>query len=40
MDQSFAINIKKQCENQSVAFFFKQWGTWGNDGMRRSKKNN
>ncbi|MFQ5688280.1 MAG: DUF5131 family protein [Candidatus Scalindua sp.] len=40
MDQSFVINIKKQCENQNVAFFFKQWGTWGNDGSRRSKKKN
>lgn len=40
MDQTFAINIKKQCESQKVAFFFKQWGTWGNDGTRRSKKKN
>ena len=40
MDQTFVINVKKQCESQKVAFFFKQWGTWGNDGTRRSKKKN
>lgn len=40
MDQTFVINIKKQCERQNVAFFFKQWGTWGHDGTRRSKKSN
>jgi len=40
MDPEWAINIKKQCDEQSVSFFFKQWGTWGADGVRRSKKNN
>jgi len=23
-----------------VAFFFKQWGAWGMDGVKRSKKSN
>jgi protein gp37 len=23
-----------------VAFFFKQWGTWGEDGIKRNKKEN
>ena len=40
MDKTFAINVKKQCESQKVAFFFKQWGTWSNDGIKRSKKSN
>lgn len=40
MNPEWAINIQKQCEEQEVAFFFKQWGTWGADGQRRSKKNN
>lgn len=40
MKQEWALNIKKQCEKQNVAFFFKQWGTWGADGVRRSKKSN
>lgn len=32
--------IYKQCVEQSVAFFFKQWGTWGKDNKKRSKKAN
>jgi len=33
-------NIQSQCEAQDVAFFFKQWGTWGADGKKRNKKAN
>lgn len=33
-------NVKRQCESSGVAFFFKQWGGWGADGVRRSKKAN
>ena len=40
MKQSWAINIKNQCFEQNVAFFFKQWGTWGADNVKRSKKAN
>lgn len=40
MKQEWALNVKKQCDEQNVAFFFKQWGTWGVDGVRRSKKTN
>ena len=40
MKPEWAINIKQQCEEQNVAFFFKQWGTWGSDGVRRNKKSN
>ena len=32
--------IHDQCVDQSVAFFFKQWGTWGKDNKKRSKKAN
>lgn len=32
--------IYDHCVNQNVAFFFKQWGTWGKDNKRRSKKAN
>lgn len=32
--------IFEQCRCQRVAFFFKQWGGWGADGVRRSKKSN
>ena len=40
MKSQWAIDIQKQCDEQNVAFFFKQWGTWGADGVRRSKKAN
>ena len=40
MNKKWAINIQKQCAEQDVSFFFKQWGTWGADGKKRSKKSN
>jgi protein gp37 len=40
MNPEWAINIKEQCIEQKVAFFFKQWGTWGADGVKRNKKEN
>jgi protein gp37 len=33
-------NIRDQCVKSSVPFFFKQWGAFGPDGVRRSKKAN
>ena len=32
--------IHSQCLAARTAFFFKQWGTWGRDNKRRSKKAN
>lgn len=32
--------IFDQCKQNEVAFFFKQWGTWGPDLIKRSKKAN
>lgn len=32
--------IYGQCSVYGCAFFFKQWGTWGKDNKRRSKKAN
>ena len=40
MRPEWAFQIKQQCQEQSVAFFFKQWGAWGEDGVRRSKRAN
>jgi len=40
MKPQWAINIKEQCNQQGVSFFFKQWGTWGSDGLKRNKKAN
>jgi protein gp37 len=33
-------NIKKQCKENNIPFFFKQWGGWGVDGIKRPKKEN
>lgn len=32
--------IHDACREASTAFFFKQWGAWGKDNKRRSKKSN
>jgi len=40
MDKEWVINIKQQCEIEGIAFFFKQWGTWGEDKIKRKKKLN
>lgn len=40
MKEDWAISIKEQSEKQGAAFFFKQWGTWGSDGIKRNKKKN
>jgi protein gp37 len=36
----WVVNIKQQVEHQGAAFFFKQWGTWGSDGIKRNKHAN
>jgi protein gp37 len=33
-------SIRAQCEQNSISFFFKQWGGWGADGVKRAKKYN
>lgn len=40
MKAEWAINIRNQCANAGVDFFFKQWGAWGADGKQRNKKAN
>jgi len=40
MKKKWIDNIREQCENQGVSFFFKQWGTWGSDGKKRNKRAN
>ena len=40
MDKEWVLDIKRQCEEKDVAFFFKQWGTWGADKVKRNKKLN
>lgn len=40
MNPEWVKNIQSQCKAQKVSFFFKQWGTWGADGIKRNKKAN
>ena len=40
MEPAWADNVRAQAVAQNVAFFFKQWGAWGADGVRRDKKRN
>jgi len=40
MKQEWADSVREQCEEQGVAFFFKQWGGWGVDGKKRAKAAN
>ena len=40
MKEKWVIKIKDQCEQFATAFFFKQWGTWGSDGINRKKHAN
>lgn len=40
MNENWVLEIKSQAEKQKTAFFFKQWGTWGSDGIKRNKHAN
>lgn len=40
MKPEWVRSILQQTEEQGAAFFFKQWGTWGSDGIKRNKKAN
>ena len=40
MAETWVLDIKRQAEAKGIPFFFKQWGTWGQDGVKRSAKAN
>ena len=40
MQEAWAMNLKQLADASGTTFFFKQWGTWGADGVRRSKSAN
>ena len=40
MKEEWVLNLKKQARFYNIPFFFKQWGTWGCDGIKRNKKQN
>ena len=37
MQENWALSIEEQVASSGSAFFFKQWGSWGSDGVKRSK---
>ena len=38
MNIEWARSVRDQCQAQHVPFFFKQWGAYSEDGIRRGKK--
>lgn len=40
MKEEWVFNIKNQVEKSGAKFFFKQWGVWGSDGIRRKPEEN
>lgn len=40
MQPEWVDTIRGRCQQFGVAFFFKQWGGWGADGIKRNKKAN
>lgn len=40
MKLEWALSLQQQCVQARVPFFFKQWGAFGADGIKRSKSSN
>jgi len=40
MQPAWVDSVRRQCDKAKVDFFFKQWGSWGADGVKRSKGKN
>lgn len=40
MKEEWVLSLKRCCEDQGVAFYFKQWGTWTSEGVKGHKKQN
>lgn len=40
MKKEWAENVRRYAKIAGSAYFFKQWGAWGPDGTKRSKKEN
>lgn len=40
MSKEWVLHLKNLCRENNVPFFFKQWGTYGEDGVKRSVKEN
>lgn len=39
-DPEWFLYLKDQCLDAKIPFFFKQWGSWSNEGKKKSKKTN
>lgn len=37
MEESWVLKLRDQCQRNEIDFFFKQWGSWGQDGVKRTK---
>ena len=37
MQEEWVVNLRQLAKRHHVSFFFKQWGAWGQDGVKRSK---
>jgi len=37
MKEDRVLSIEEQAVSSGSAFFFKQWGAWGADGVKRCK---
>jgi protein gp37 len=40
MNPKWAESVRNQCRSACVPMLFKQWGSWGEDGVKRPKKEN
>jgi protein gp37 len=40
MEEAWALKLRDQCLRSGIDFFFKQWGSWGQDGVKRAKSAN
>lgn len=40
MQTEWVANVQRQADAAGTSFFFKQWGGWGADGVKRHKKAN
>lgn len=40
MSKEWVLHLKHLCDSKSIPFFFKQWGTWGEDGVKCNAKAN
>jgi protein gp37 len=40
MKKNWALEILEHCTKLGTPYFFKQWGTWGSDGVKRNRWTN